>query len=41
MRRSYEEDKKKLETRVIEEKLRTDKRYNELLDEYEAKYGVE
>lgn len=40
MRRSYEEDKKKLETRVAEEKLRTDKRYNELLDEYEAKFFV-
>ena len=41
MRLGYEEEKKKLDARIQEEKTRTDKRYNELLDEYEMKYCLQ
>lgn len=40
LRRSYEEDKKKLEVRVLEEKARADKRYNDLQDEYELRSSL-
>ena len=38
LRRNYEDDKRKLEIRLIDEKTKAEKRYNELLEEYELKF---
>ncbi len=35
LRKNYEDDKKKLEARITDEKIKADRRYNDLLDEYE------